>query len=210
MPTGFSHDFLYEFVTLMAILNPVTAVPILLAVTSGLSAGESFKVGCYALGIAFLILLFFISGGQLLLNALRISMPTFQLAGSLILLLFALKMTEDGGVSQARAVRSGATLFERAVYPLAFPKIAGTGTILTVVLLTDNTTRSLAEQAATAGVVVVCLLCFVPLFALSGLVSRLLGATGIKVIGRVFGLILAAVAVNSAIVAIKLSFNLAK
>lgn len=210
MPAEVPHDFVYEFVTLLAILNPVSAVPILLAVATGLSPGQTFKVGCYALVVSFLILLFFVSGGQLLLKELRIPMPAFQLAGSLLLLLFALKMTLDGAVSQPRAAGREATLFERAIFPLAFPKIAGTGSILTVVLLTDNQTRSLAEQASTTGVVVLCLLCFVPLFALAGSLARLLGRSGIQIIGRVFGLILASIAVNSMIIAIKLAFDLAR
>jgi multiple antibiotic resistance protein len=202
------HDFLYEFVTLLAILNPVAAVPILLAVSVGLSPGQTFKVGCYALVISFLILLFFVTGGRLLLQALHIPMPAFQLAGSVLLLLFALRMTLEGSVAQSEASRREATLFERAIFPLAFPKIAGTGAILTVVLLTDNKTRTVAEQVSTVGVVVLCLLCFVPLFALAGGLSRRLGKGGVEIIGRVFGLVLASVAVNSMIIAIKLSFGL--
>ncbi len=208
MLTEIPHDFVYEFVTLLAILNPVTAVPILLAVASGLSPRDTFKVGCYALMISFLILLFFVTGGQLLLNELKIPMPAFQLAGSMLLLLFALRMTVEGAVSQPGPAGRAATLFERAIFPLAFPKIAGTGAILTVVLLTDNKTRTMAEQASTVGVVALCLLCFVPLFALAGGLSRWLGRSGIEIIGRVFGLILASIAVNSMIIAIKLSFDL--
>jgi multiple antibiotic resistance protein len=210
MTTEMPHDFVYEFVTLLAILNPISAVPILLAVSSGLSPGQTFKVGCYALLISFLILLFFVTGGQLLLTELRIPMPAFQLAGSVLLLLFALRMTLQGAVSQPRAAGRPATLFERAIFPLAFPKIAGTGTILTVVLLTDNKARTVAEQVSTLGVVVLCLLCFVPLFALASGLSRLLGRSGIEIIGRVFGLVLASIAVNSMIIAIKLSFGLAR
>ncbi|MGE5151279.1 MAG: MarC family protein [Rhodospirillaceae bacterium] len=210
MLTEMPHDFVYEFVTLLAILNPVSAVPILLAVASGLSPRDTFKVGCYALVISFLILLFFVTGGQLLLNELRIPMPAFQLAGSVLLLLFALRMTVEGAVSQPRPAGHATTLFERAIFPLAFPKIAGTGAILTVVLLTDNKTRTMAEQASTVGIVALCLLCFVPLFALAGALSRWLGRSGIEIIGRVFGLILASIAVNSMIIAIKLSFDLAR
>jgi multiple antibiotic resistance protein len=210
MLTDMPHDFVYEFVTLLSILNPVSAVPILLGVASGLSPRDTFKVGCYALAISFLILLFFVTGGQLLLNELRIPMPAFQLAGSALLLLFALRMTVEGAVSRPRPAGHPATLFERAIFPLAFPKIAGTGAILTVVLLTDNKTRTVAEQASTVGVVVLCLLCFVPLFALAGSLSRWLGRSGIDIIGRVFGLILASIAVNSMIIAIKLSFDLAR
>jgi multiple antibiotic resistance protein len=210
MPTEIPHGFLYEFVTLLAILNPIAAVPILLAVSVGLSPRQTFTVGCYALVISFLILLFFVTGGRLLLQALRIPMPVFQLTGAVLLLLFALKMTLEGSVAHPPAAGRETTLFERAIYPLAFPKIAGTGAILTVVLLTDNTTRTVAEQTSTMAIVVLCLLCFVPLFALAGRLSRLLGRSGVEIVGRVFGLILASIAVNSLIVAVKLSFGLAR
>ena len=109
-------------------------------------------------------------------------------------------------VKEIQEVPSDATLLERAIYPLAIPGIAGAGAILTVVLLTDNRARSFAEQASTTGVLVLCLVCFFALFAISGLISRLLGRSGIEIVTRVFGLILASIAVNGLIVAIKLSF----
>lgn len=202
------HDFLYEFVTLLAILNPLAAMPILLAVSAGLSPGQTFRVGCYALLIAFLILLFFVTGGRLLLQALHIPMPAFQLAGAVLLLLFGLRMILEGSVAQPPVSGRDATLFERAIFPLAFPKIAGTGAILTVVLLTDNNERTVAEQVTTVGIVALCLLCFLPVFALAGRLSRWLGKAGIEIISQVLGLIIASIAVNSMIAAIKLSFGL--
>lgn len=206
MAPTFTNTFLYEFVTLFVVLDPVATVPVFLSVTGGLSRGRSLTVAAYALGISFLVLLFFISGGQFLLQALKIPMASFQLAGSIVLLLFGLKMVLGRVTAEAAEMPAEATLIERAIYPLAIPGIAGAGAILTVVLLTDNSVRSLAEQGITMGILALCLVCFFVLFAAAGAIGRLLGKSGIEIVSRVFGLILASIAVNGLVVAIKLSF----
>jgi multiple antibiotic resistance protein len=206
--TTFTHTFVYELVTLFVILDPVATVPIFLAATVGLSRRQSLQVAAYAISIAFGVLLFFIVGGRFLLGALHIAMPAFQLAGSLVLLLFGLKMVLGQVTQEAAAIPADASLLERAVYPLAVPGIAGAGAMLTVVLLTDNNTRSLGEQLLTTGELVLCMVALFGLYAASGLLFRLLGRAGIEIISRVFGLILASIAVNGLITAIKLSFGL--
>jgi multiple antibiotic resistance protein len=206
--TSFAHDFLYEFVTLFVILDPVATVPIFLFVTAGLARAQALRVAAYALGVAFLVLLFFIAGGRFLLAELKIPMASFQLAGSLILLIFGINMVLGKITGEVARVPGDATLLERAIYPLAIPGIAGAGAILTVVLLTDNNARTFAEQAQTTGILVLCLACFFVLYAVSGLIFRLLGRSGVEIVSRVFGLILASIAVNGLITAIKLSFLL--
>lgn len=208
MAPSFLHSFVYEFVTLFVILDPVATVPLFITVTGGLTQRRALAVAASAIGIAFLVLLFFISGGQLLLNALKIPMPSFQLAGSLVLLLFGLKMVLGKVYEEVQAMPKEATVLERAVYPLAIPGIAGPGSILTVVLLTDNNVRSFTEQATTSGILLLCLAGFFALYAASGFIFRLLGPPGIQIVSRVFGLILCSIAVHGLVVAIKLSFNL--
>jgi len=205
----FLNDFFFEFVTLFVILDPVATVPVFLAVTAGLERRRQLLVALYALGVAFLVLLFFICVGQGLLNALHIPMASFQLAGSLVLLLFGLKMVLGKVIEEAQAMPGEATPFERAIFPLAIPGIAGAGAILTVMLLTDNKVRSFGEQATTTAILVLCLVLMFGVFAAAGVISRLLGRPGIEIVSRVFGLILASIAVTGMIVAIKLSFGLA-
>jgi len=206
--TTFTHTFLYELVTLFVILDPVATVPVFLAATAGLSRKQSLQVAGYAVSIAFIVLLFFIVGGQFLLNALHIAMPSFQLAGSIVLLLFGLKMVLGKVTEEAASIPAETSMLERSIYPLAMPGIAGAGAMLTVVLLTDNDTRTLGEQVRTTGELALCLLALFCLYAASGLLFRLLGRAGIEIISRVFGLILASIAVNGLIMAIKLSFGL--
>jgi multiple antibiotic resistance protein len=209
MGVSFVHTFLYEFVTLFVILDPVATLPVFLAATVGLTRRQSLGVAAYAVGVSFVVLLFFIAGGQFLLEALKIPMPAFQLAGSIVLLLFGLSLVLGKVTKEAAAMPAEATLLERAVYPLAIPGIAGAGAILTVVLLTDNNTRSFSEQASTTGILVLCLACLFVLFALASFVFRILGRSGIEIVSRVFGLILCSIAVNGLIIAIKASFHLA-
>ena len=132
MTPTFLSDFFYEFVTLFVILDPIATLPIFLMVTAGLDRRRSLQVAAYALGVAFLILLFFIVVGRPLLSALHIPMASYQLAGSLVLLLFGLKMVLGNVTEDAPSMPEDATPLQRAVFPLAVPGIAGAGAILTV------------------------------------------------------------------------------
>ena len=93
-----------------------------------------------------------------------------------------------------------------AVFPLAIPTIAGAGSMLTVVLLTDNNVRSLAEQALTTLRMALVLVIVLFILVLSKQIYRLIGRPGVEVMSRVSGLILASIAVNGIVIAIKLSF----
>jgi multiple antibiotic resistance protein len=209
MQTSFAHDLIYEFVTLFVILDPIATVPLFLIATTGLARKDALKVAGYAVGVAFLVLLAAIAGGQFLLEALHIPMPAFQLAGSLVLLVFGFKLVLGKLTEEARSMPADYTLFDRAIYPLAIPGIAGAGAILTVVMLTDNNTRSFLEQAQTTGELVLCLVIFFGLYAVATQLFRFLGRSGVEIVSRVFGLVLCSIAVNGLITAIKLSFGLA-
>ena len=114
------------------------------------------------------------------------------------------KVTEE-----AAALPQGTSLFERSIYPLATPGIAGPGAMLTVVLLTDNNTRSLKEQALTTVELAICLAILLGIYAMASFLYRVLGRGGIEVVSRVFGLVVCSIAIHNMIIAIKLSFHLA-
>lgn len=208
METSFNQSFVYELVTLFVILDPVSTIPIFLAATLGLSRRQSLVVGGYAVLISFVVLLFFIAAGQHLLEALHIPMASFQLAGSIVLLLFGLKLVLGKVSEETAAIPAGSSLYERSVYPLAIPGIAGPGAMLTVVLLTDNNTRTLKEQAVTTGELAICLALLFGIYAAASFLYRLLGRGGVEIVSRVFGLVVASIAVHNMVIAIKLSFEL--
>ena len=207
MPEFLNH-WLYEFVTLLVILDPIATVPLFMAAAAGLNPQKSARLAFYALGIAFGILVFFIAFGQHLLEALKIPMASFQLAGSIIFLILGLQMATGRMDGHAPEIESDKHILSRAVFPLATPGIAGSGAILTVVLLTDNYSRTVQEQITTVSVLLACLSLHLLAFLLSGPLFRWLGNSGIQIISRVFGLILTSIAVNGMIVAIKQSFGL--
>jgi len=82
-----------------------------------------------------------------------------------------------------------------AVYPLAIPKIAGPGAMLTVVLVTDDDRLNLAGQLTTVGVLALVLVVTLLILLVAGPISRLIGTAGVSVISRVMGMLLAAMAV---------------
>jgi multiple antibiotic resistance protein len=97
---------------------------------------------------------------------------------------------------------------ERSVYPLAMPSIAGAGAILTVVMLSDNSTRVISEQLQTTFVVLLCLSVHLLTFMAGGLIIRYIGMIGIQITTRVFGLMICSIAVTGMVIAIKESFGL--
>lgn len=204
----FPSSFFYEVVTLYVVLDPVAAIPVFLAVTKGLSQRERLRVAAYGVLVAFAIFLFFIAIGHQLLNALHIPMASFQLAGSLVLLIFGLQMTLGKMSEASPSPESGNGLLQRAIFPLATPCIAGSGSIMTVMMLTDNVARTSSENLQTVLVLCICLSILFAALSFATSLARILGQSGIEVITRVFGLILTSIAVTNIIIAIKISFGL--
>jgi len=204
----FPSDFVFEFFTLLVILDPIATVPVFLAVTYGLSWRESLKVALTALSVAFGILTTFIFLGLQFLKVLDIPTSSFQLAGSFILFTLGLSMVTGKMHEEIAKMPADASILERSIYPLAMPSIAGAGAILTVVMLSDNNARVMAEQLQTTFVVLLCLSIHLATFMAGGLIIRYVGMTGIQVITRVFGLMICSIAVTGMVVAIKESFGL--
>ena len=208
LETAFNTSFVYELATLLAVLDPTAAMPVYLASTAGLPRRQALLVAVYGVGTGFLVLLFFICVGQPLLAALRIPMASFQLAGSLVLLLFGLKLVMGLVSAEIANLPATATMAQRAVYPLAMPVIAGPGAMLAVVMLTDNNTRTFDEQVLTTSRLVIALVIVFCGLLLSRQVYRLIGQTGLEIISRVTGLVLSSIAVTGMITAIRVSFRL--
>jgi multiple antibiotic resistance protein len=166
---------------------------VFLAVTFG--AATAHKVAVRAVLIAFAVLLTFVVFGQLVLDALGLGLPSFQIAGGLVLLLFALSMIF--GTSKPETEVAEWDHHASAVYPLAMPSIASPGAMLAVVVLTDNDRFSIAHQAMTAGLMAVVLAITLVILLLAAPIHRVIGATGASIVSRVMGMILAAVAVDA-------------
>nr|WP_314401350.1 MarC family protein [uncultured Aggregatibacter sp.] len=191
-----------QFVVLWAVIDPIGSIPVYLTKTVGLSVEDRRKIARKAVMISSGILIFFLIAGQALLEAMQIPLTAFQIAGGLVLLLFALTMIFGEGKPE-QEIKLSSNLNELAVYPLAVPSIASPGAMMAIVLLTDNHRFSLFDQTMTTLIMLSVLLITYLLFLAANRIQRWIGNTGAAVISRVMGLILAAVAINNMLVGIR-------
>ena len=191
-----------QFVVLWAVIDPIGSIPVYLTKTVGLSVEDRRKIARKAVMISAGILIFFLIAGQAFLEAMRIPLTAFQIAGGLVLLLFALTMIFGEGKPE-QEIKLSSNLNELAVYPLAVPSIASPGAMMAIVLLTDNHRFSLFDQTMTTLIMLSVLLITYLLFLAANRIQRWIGNTGAAVISRVMGLILAAVAINNMLVGIR-------
>jgi len=181
----------HDALTLFLVVNPFGVIPVFAVLTLNMTAVERERVARRACMIAAWILIVFIAVGEIVLDGIGIALPSFRVAGGIVLLLIALRrvLQEPGAGTVPSA--------DVAVYPLATPMLAGPGAIIASVLLTDNDSFTLAEQAITAAVVIAIFVVTYLIMRASSLLQTLLGMTGTMIMARVFGLILAALAVQT-------------
>lgn len=200
-------DFAATFITFFAVIDPIGTVPVFIAFTSQFDHQGKRKIALIATVAAALILLFFVVAGELILLAMSIPLSAFQIAGGIVLFLFALTMIfgeskPDGELELAK------NHHETAIYPLAVPSIASPGAMLAAVMLTENDRFSVAQQAQTFLVLLGVLALTYVLMLLSSSITRVIGTAGAIVISRVMGLILASVAMTNLLDGIQTYFGL--
>jgi multiple antibiotic resistance protein len=203
------NQYFTDLITLWVVIDPIGTLPVFLAVTAGMSADAARRTALRATLAAFVVLLFFVVAGQALLQAMEIDLDAFQIAGSIVLFLFALTMVFGEPKAEAEEKEIVTSDVDRSVYPLAIPSIAGPGSMLAVVSLTDNSKFNVYEQAETVAQMAVILLITLVLMLMASRIIKIIGDAGASVISRVMGLILASVAVNGIVLGIKQAFNLA-
>ena len=190
-------DYLAVFITFFAVIDPVGTVPVFIAVTDKYEQKIKRRVALLATIVSAGVLLFFIVVGEILLTALSIPLPAFQISGGIVLFLFALNMIFGESKPEEEIKLLAQSHKETAIFPLAVPSIASPGAMLAAVLLTKNTVFSVWEQTQTALVMLSVLLLAYVLMLLSGFIVRFIGSSGASVISRVMGLILSSVATTN-------------
>lgn len=187
---------------LFAVIDPLGSVPVYLEATKQFDAKHKKLIAIRASVIAFIILLFFIVIGQLILEGMHISLDVFQISGGVILFLFALTMIFGDGKPE-REKHMITDYKHVTIFPMAIPSIASPGAIMAVVLMTDNHIYTIQEQALTTVLVmfVIGLTCLLLLGA--NAVQKRIGDYGITVISKVMGLILASYAIQSILTGLK-------
>jgi len=201
-------EILTKILFLIAVIDPLGSVPVYLEATKHFDQNHKRKVAYRASYIAFLILLFFILVGQIILEGMEVSLDAFQISGGVILFLFALTMIFGEGKPQSEKHRIK-DYKHVTIFPVAIPSIASPGAIMAVVLMTDNHLYTIQEQAYTTLLVflVVCLTTALLLGA--NIVQRKIGEYGITVISKIMGLILASYAVQSVLSGLRDFFSVA-
>jgi multiple antibiotic resistance protein len=200
-------DYVATFIFFFAVIDPIGTVPVFIAVTSQYGPKQKKSIAFKATLVSALILVFFVIAGEVILTAMDIPLPAFQVAGGIVLFLFALTMIfgESKPEQELKLATSGN---DTAIFPLAVPSIAGPGAMLAAVLLTENNRFNIGEQALTTVIMLSVLLVALILMLAASRVQRLIGDSGASVVSRVMGLILASVAVTNVLAGIKDYFGL--
>ncbi len=201
--------FLTQLLTLWAVLDPISHLPMFIGATPDFTGQERRRAAVISILMAFVILGVFGFAGQFLLSAMGISLLSFQIAGGIVLFLFAISMvlgdSAHGPIVPAKRADSAArrdAVMQVAVYPLAIPIIAGPGGLLTIVLLMDNNRYSHFEQLETLGALALVLAGMLVIFLAGDRIERVTGRGVTQLMRRIMGLLLAALAVNLVLTAL--------
>ena len=119
-------EFIATFIFFFAVIDPIGTVPVFIAVTSPYKEQDKKKIAIKAAFISAMILVFFVVAGELILNAIEIPLSAFQIAGGIVLFLFALTMIFGEGKPEEE-IKMVKKSSETAVFPLAVPSIASPG-----------------------------------------------------------------------------------
>lgn len=182
------------FVTLFVMIDPIGLTPIFVALTAGRTASERRSIGLRACVISFLLLAAFTLVGRELLSGIGISIAALRISGGLLLFLIAVDMLFEKRTE--RRENHAEPLPDPSVFPLALPLVAGPGAITAVLVISaDYAGDHMASLILMVVIFAVLAIVFV-LFLSAGLVERMLGQTGVAVITRVLGMLLAGLAVQ--------------
>ena len=193
-------DIYKPLVALLAIVNPIGVVPFFIHFTQNLSREQRMRTIRVSAFSAFVVIALSALAGLKIIEFFGISLASFQVGGGTLLLMSAIQMlnaqpaeARKEAVSEgSQKVDAGASI---AVVPLTIPLLTGPATISTMVIYAEKT-RHWWEQAVLVGYGVVVGLVTLVVFMASGRIARALGSTGINIMTRLMGLILAALAVE--------------
>jgi multiple antibiotic resistance protein len=193
-------DLLKPLVALLAIVNPIGVIPFFIHFTQHFSPEQRRRTIRISAFTAFVVIALSALAGMKIIEFFGISIASFQVGGGTLLLISALSMLNaQPAESKPSDVTEGDQKLDAgdsiAVVPLAIPLLTGPATISTMVIYSQRTTVWW-ETAALMGYGIVVAVATWLSFSASGRIAKLLGRTGINVMTRLMGLILAALAVE--------------
>ena len=190
------------FATLFVVIDPPGLVPLFIALTRGMGAEKRRAMAQRACLIAASLLLLFGLAGEAILTFIGISMPAFRIAGGILLFLTALDMLFERR-TQRREGQHAEPDHDPSVFPLATPLIAGPGAIASVILLVGQAGPAWGGTLAVLGLMLLMMAVTYAFLLASPLLERMLGRTGVIVITRLLGMLLAALSVQFVIDGVK-------
>ena len=201
--------------SLMVLVNPFSALSIFLELTQGYTSRERRRTAQITALSVFIIMTVFIFSGNWILKILSISTGSFQVGGGILVFLIAVSMMNSGsnpakpkiGTQEHDeiTVQPRPNMNAVAIVPLAMPLIIGPGGISTVIIHASAARHMNDLFAIVAAGAVISVICYLSLLA-AAKVSRWLGETGLTVLNRIMGMLLAAVAVEIVIAGIRSLF----
>lgn len=197
----------------LVLINPFSALTLFLDLTRGYSMMNRRKVARIACLTIFITISFFTVVGETLLKALGISIGSFQLAGGILVFLIALNMMNGEGNPvkpdqenfDVDHVQDAPPTAAAAVVPLAIPMMIGPGGISTVIIYSSQVSGILQMSAILIAGLLISIFCYLALMA-AGRISRLLGDTGLNIMSRIMGMLLAAVSIEIIVNALRSLF----
>ena len=188
---------LVSFTSVLILVDPIAVVPTYLVITQGQSQAQRRLTAARACIAATILLVTFAALGTSIFGLFGITMPAFRIAGGLILWLVAMDMLHGARTTQEGSPEiSEATIKDDvAITPLAMPMLAGPGAISTVMVLSGQARTTTQTIVVYGSILLALFIAWVTLRAAEWLVRRM-GQTGIRVMTRIMGLLLAAIAVQ--------------
>jgi multiple antibiotic resistance protein len=188
------------FVVLLVVVEPLSLPPVLAGLSEGASDAWRRRMSFKAIAIAATVCIAFAVGGAAMLSLLGISVEAFKVGGGILLFLLAIEMV-FARPSGVRSMTPGEDVeahhrTDIAVFPLAFPLIAGPGALATILLAFAGVQVGSTQFMAQIGVIVAVLAITLAFMLLTGPVMRVIGVTGGAVLSRLLGVLLAALAVQ--------------
>ena len=183
------------FVTMFVVIDPAGLAPLFVALTQGMSSAARRAIALRACATAIGVLTMFALFGEALLEFVGISMPAFRVAGGILLFLTALDMLFERRTKRREDSAEHDDHQDPSVFPLGIPLLAGPGAIASIILLAGQK-PGLEGLSIAIGVTLAVILLVLLLFLASNLLERALGRTGINVVTRLLGMLLAALAVQ--------------
>ena len=195
-------------VALAAIIDPLAAIPFFLQLTERYSPEERRRTARTAAIVVAVVLAVAAMTGDTLLRIMGTSLPAFRVGGGIVMLLMAISMLEAQTTPLRQTqeeVQASGDKTGIAVVPLGIPLLAGPGAISAVVIQMDRGSGPVHSLLVLGGIVLVAFACWF-VFRHAERVGRAIGPIGLNVIVRLFGLILAAIAIETIAAGLKMLF----